>query len=82
VRARPPSRALKGYYDAECLGNGYNPISAAGAMSVTLTNAEKQASWRKRNLKNENGTKFRAQFVSTPAPGRSSSGLPATRVAR
>jgi hypothetical protein len=30
---------------------------------MALTNAEKQASWRERNLKNENGTKLRAQFI-------------------
>jgi hypothetical protein len=30
---------------------------------MPLTNAEKQASWRERNLKNENGTKLRAQFI-------------------
>ena len=28
----------------------YNPISAVGAMSVTLTNAEKQARYRERHL--------------------------------
>jgi hypothetical protein len=46
---------------------------------MALTNAEKQASWRERNLKNENGTNMRAQFISTPAPVRSSSGSPVTR---
>jgi hypothetical protein len=30
---------------------------------MALTNAEKQASWRERNPKNENGTKLRAQFI-------------------
>jgi hypothetical protein len=30
---------------------------------MALTNAEKQASWRELNLKNENGTKLRAQFI-------------------
>jgi hypothetical protein len=30
---------------------------------MALTNAEKQASRRERNLKNENGTKLRAQFI-------------------
>jgi hypothetical protein len=30
---------------------------------MALTNYEKQASWRERNLKNENGTKSRAQFI-------------------
>jgi hypothetical protein len=30
---------------------------------MALTNAEKQASWRERNLKNKNGTKLRAQFI-------------------
>jgi hypothetical protein len=30
---------------------------------MALTNAEKQASWRERDLKNENGTKLRAQFI-------------------
>ena len=30
---------------------------------MALTNAEKQASWCERNLKNENGTKLRAQFI-------------------
>ena len=30
---------------------------------MALTNAEKQASWRERHLKNENGTKLRAQFI-------------------
>jgi hypothetical protein len=48
---------------------------------MALTNAEKQASWRERHLKNENGTKLRAlSSFSTPAPGRSSSGSPVTRV--
>jgi hypothetical protein len=49
---------------------------------MPLTNAEKQASWRERHLKNENGTKLRAQFIFGPAPGRSSNGSPVTRVAR
>jgi hypothetical protein len=30
---------------------------------MALTNAEKQASWRERYLKNENGTKLCAQFI-------------------
>jgi hypothetical protein len=30
---------------------------------MALTNAEKQARWRERHLKHENGTKLRAQFV-------------------
>jgi hypothetical protein len=30
---------------------------------MALTNAEKQASWRERHLKNENGTTLRAQFI-------------------
>jgi hypothetical protein len=30
---------------------------------MALTNAEKHASWRGRHLKNENGTKMRAQFI-------------------
>jgi hypothetical protein len=30
---------------------------------MVLTNAEKQASWRERHLKNENGIKLRAQFI-------------------
>jgi len=30
---------------------------------MALTNAEKQASWCERNLKNGNGTKLRAQFI-------------------
>ena len=30
---------------------------------MALTNAEKQASWRERNLKNENGNKLGAQFI-------------------
>ena len=30
---------------------------------MALTNAEKQASWRERNLKDEDGTKLRAQFI-------------------
>jgi hypothetical protein len=30
---------------------------------MALTNAEKQARWRERHLKNENGTKLRAQFI-------------------
>jgi hypothetical protein len=49
---------------------------------MALSNAEKQAGWRERNLKNENGTKLRAQFIFMPAPRRSSSGSPVTRVAR
>jgi hypothetical protein len=30
---------------------------------MALTIAEKQASWRECHLKNENGTKLRAQFI-------------------
>jgi hypothetical protein len=30
---------------------------------MALINAEKHASWRERNLKSENGTKLRAQFI-------------------
>jgi hypothetical protein len=30
---------------------------------MALTNAEKQARWRERHLKHENGTKLRAQFI-------------------
>jgi hypothetical protein len=30
---------------------------------MPLTDAEKQESWRERNLKSENGTKLRAQFI-------------------
>jgi hypothetical protein len=30
---------------------------------MALTNAEKQASWRERHLKNENGTQLHAQFI-------------------
>jgi hypothetical protein len=30
---------------------------------MALTNVEKQASWRERHLKNENGNKLRAQFI-------------------
>jgi hypothetical protein len=30
---------------------------------MALTNAEKQASWRERPPKKENGTKLRAQFI-------------------
>jgi hypothetical protein len=30
---------------------------------MALTNAEKQASWRERHLKNGNDTKLRAQFI-------------------
>jgi hypothetical protein len=30
---------------------------------MALSNAEKQARWRQRHLKDENGTKLRAQFV-------------------
>jgi hypothetical protein len=30
---------------------------------MALTKAEKQASWRERNLKDENDTKLRAQFI-------------------
>ena len=30
---------------------------------MAITNAEKQARWRERHLKNENGTKLRAQFI-------------------
>jgi hypothetical protein len=40
---------------------------------MALTNAENQASWRERNLKNENGTKLRAQFIfdaSTRGPAQ------------
>jgi hypothetical protein len=30
---------------------------------MALSNAEKQARWRERHLKHENGTKLRAQFI-------------------
>jgi hypothetical protein len=30
---------------------------------MSLTDAEKQASWRERHLKNENGTKLHAEFI-------------------
>jgi hypothetical protein len=30
---------------------------------MALSNAEKQARWRERHLKRENGTKLRAQFI-------------------
>jgi hypothetical protein len=30
---------------------------------MALINAKKQASWRERHLKNESGTKLRAQFI-------------------
>jgi hypothetical protein len=30
---------------------------------MAVTNAEKQASWRERHMKNENGTKLHAQFI-------------------
>jgi hypothetical protein len=30
---------------------------------MAVTNAEKQASWRERHPKNENGTKLHAQFI-------------------
>jgi hypothetical protein len=30
---------------------------------MALTNAEKQASWREGHMKNDNGTKVRAQFI-------------------
>jgi hypothetical protein len=30
---------------------------------MALTNAEKQAHWRERHLKNGNATKLRAQFI-------------------
>ena len=30
---------------------------------MAVTNGEKQASWRERHLKNENGNKLRAQFI-------------------
>jgi hypothetical protein len=36
---------------------------------MALTNAEKQARWRERNLKNENGTSCALSSYSTPAPG-------------
>jgi hypothetical protein len=42
---------------------------------MALTNAEKQASWRERNRKSENGAKLRAQFISTSALWRSSDRL-------
>jgi hypothetical protein len=32
-------------------------------IGMAITNAEKQASWRERHLKNENGTKLRARFI-------------------
>ena len=36
---------------------------AAPLPKLAVTNAEKHASWRERHLKNENGTKLRAQFI-------------------
>jgi hypothetical protein len=37
------------------------PYSEMSLMAIT--NAEKQARWRERHLKNENGTKMPAQFI-------------------
>jgi hypothetical protein len=47
----------------------YNHISPAGAMSVTLTNAEKQARYRERHL-GVDGEKVASGSISTPTPGR------------
>jgi hypothetical protein len=49
LTARLRSRALKGY-DAEYLGYGITTSAPPGAMSVTLTSAEKQARYRERHL--------------------------------
>jgi hypothetical protein len=49
---------------------------------MALTNAERQASWRERHLKNENGTKLRAQFIFDASTRAQLNGSPVTRVAR
>jgi hypothetical protein len=49
---------------------------------MALSNAEKQARWRERHLKHENGTKLRAQFVLMRTPLGSSSAWPSTENAR
>jgi hypothetical protein len=59
-----------------------NHRSVIGDITHDLTNAEKQASWRERYLKNGNDTKLGAQFIFDASTGRSSSGSPVTRVAR
>jgi hypothetical protein len=40
-----------------------NHRSVIGEITHAPYNAEKQVSWRERHLKNENGTKLRAQFI-------------------
>jgi hypothetical protein len=52
-------------------GYGITISAPAGAMSVTLTNAEKQARYRERHL-GVDGEKVRIGLISisTPAPGR------------
>jgi hypothetical protein len=48
-----------------------NQRSVIGEITHGLTNAEKQASWRDRNLKNEKTAPSCAlSSFSTPAPGR------------
>jgi hypothetical protein len=48
-------------------------------ISVTLTNAEKQARYRERHL-GVDGEKVRVGLISTPAPGRKWAALHATEV--
>jgi hypothetical protein len=57
----------------------YNHISIARAMSVTLTNAEKQARYRERHL-GVDGEKAALGSLSTLAPGRKWDALQATEV--
>jgi hypothetical protein len=46
----------------------YNRFTAAGAMSVTLTNAEKQARYRERHLGVDGARRWASDSISTPAP--------------
>jgi hypothetical protein len=49
---------------------------------MALTKAEKQASWRERNLKNENDTKLCAQFILKTGTRAQLKRIAVTRVAR
>jgi hypothetical protein len=57
---RARRRALLAAYEPVMADNHRGVI---GISLMALTNAEKQARWRERHLKNENGTKLRAQFI-------------------
>jgi hypothetical protein len=83
VKAAPktpsPAQRERAAYEPVMTDNHRGVI---GVLLMALTNAEKQASWHERHLKNENGAKLRAQFIFDASTRASSSGSLAQGVAR